>query len=156
MKKMMMFLMVSVFFLMGGMTESMAQKEGKNSVEDVIVAPKSVNGYLGQTITISFIMKGVTSNWGAVVLVFQRPGDLTKNLVVLYRNGDVVYSSNVSNYRLSISADYGKNVITVTIYSIRPEDEGIYYLAAQIGDQIYYSAGTMLTVLNGRLVCIKN
>ena len=156
MKKMMMFLMVSAFFLMGGMTDGMAQKEGKNSVTDVIVAPKSVSGYLGGIINISFTMNGATSNWGTVVLVFQRPGDLTKNLVVLYRNGDVVYSSNVSSYRFYISADYSKNVIHVTIYSIRPEDEGIYYLAAQIGDQIYYSAGTMLTVLNGKLVCIKN
>lgn len=49
MKKMMMFLMVSVFFLMGGMTESMAQKAESKSEPRIVQTPSSILARPGET-----------------------------------------------------------------------------------------------------------
>lgn len=59
MKKMMMFLMVSVFFLMGGMTDGMAQKAENKAEVQVVLTPSFISERPGGTVKMTFLLVGV-------------------------------------------------------------------------------------------------
>ncbi|WP_455508813.1 hypothetical protein [Butyricimonas paravirosa] len=131
MKKMMMFLMVSVFFLMGGMTEGVAQKEGKKSVEDARNSFGTVRQ--GETVKMVFrFTSEVFSKSSYFALVHQRPGEAPQFILVLYKSGEIIYSYSSSSgpHRISMRIDFSSSAVVVTISSVVLMDEGTYYVYA--------------------------
>lgn len=146
MKKMMMFLIVSVFFLMGGMTDGMAQKSESKGAEKLSNSTGYVHVTPGATAWLSFQLSPEHSNWQVIGLVLQRPGSALRCIVVLYRSGNVLYVAPVDS-RFSISFDASNNKVTVRLDGVKPSDEGIYYFVVQDGNGTYYwSEGELLTV----------
>ena len=148
MKKIMMLFMVSVFFLMGGMSDGTAQKRENGIAGKSINFPEYIHARPGETVRMYFQLSSEHSNWNAIGLCFQRLGNGLKPLVVLFRNGNVLYPPDM-DHRLSISFDSSRSLVTVTLSNVKAEDEGIYYFAVRI-DSVwsFWSGGIYLTIIN--------
>ena len=144
MKKMMMFLMVSVFFLFGGMTDGKAQKAESVKIQ----TPVSISGKLGGAVQLIFTVNGIVSNNDYLIYIFvQKPGKSPELLLTFLMSGLICYRNPAMDSRITASYDRFGIRGVVTIHNLRFEDEGIYYVA--IGDAyypIYFSNGTELTV----------
>ena len=72
MKKIVMFLIVSVFFLIGGMAEGMAQKaRNKTTLEpEVVQTPSSLAVFPGERATFNFTIKNVALCDVDLILIF--------------------------------------------------------------------------------------
>ena len=142
-----MLFMVSVFFLMGGMSDGVAQKRENGVASKSINFPEYIYARPGETVRMYFQLSSEHSNWNAIGLCFQRLGNGLKPLVVLFRNGNVLYPPDM-DHRLSISFDSSRNLVTVTLSSVKAEDEGIYYFVVRIGSMwSFWSSGIYLTII---------
>ena len=145
MKKMMMFWLVSVFFLVGGITGSTAQKKGSKASVGVVTTPKSILAEPGTTVNITFYVQGLGTDYSLYVIHATPEGKL-EILAVLKPNGSVEYRDTPFKYRLSVVYRHNFESGVITIFSTRKEDSGTFYVGIQKDNMFYYSEGTQLTV----------
>lgn len=147
MKKIMMLLMVSVFFLMGG--ENMVQGSENSSVAEVITFPTFITAFPGQTVSITFNMIGDVFNERDYVisLWFQPSGRPPMELIRIVKEGTILFRHPMVIDRITISYDKFRKKGIVTISNVIFENEGIYYISVVDGTNMWYwSYGTLLTV----------
>ena len=148
MKKITMLLMLSVFFGSMGIFESVAQ-DRKNDVavktsnytESIVVRP-------GNTAAMYFNIPSGWNDWYAISVVCQSPSSGLKFLVILYKDGSILFPPEM-DYRIRISFDASKNMVVFQLMNARVEDTGIYYFAIMRSTSSiweYWSAGTNLVV----------
>ena len=146
MKKIIMLLMVSVFFLMGGEYESMAQRgeylqNVSNNQIGTVVRP-------GQTVLMNFYI-GQYTDWIEAYLYVQRPGSALKYIITLGRDGRTYNPNPEFGGRFSISFDASRNVIQVSISSAQVWDMGDYYIALRRSfGEIVFLLGQSIVVTN--------
>ncbi len=151
MKKMMMFLMVSMFFFVGGMTEGIAKEKVKNvkreSKKYVITTPTSILVSPGVIVNISFYIYGLTekNNYSIGVYYKTQEGNM-KLLLTIDSQGNWVRVPNVSD-RIAASYYAVGYCGVITIYNTCSEDSGEYYVMVRGKDFVaFVSGGTLLTV----------
>ncbi|WP_294143070.1 immunoglobulin domain-containing protein [uncultured Sanguibacteroides sp.] len=145
MKKIVMLLMVSVFFLMGGEFDGVAQSNENGTPQIISDARGEIVVRAGNTAQWSYELLNL-ENWSYAALFVQRPGEQPKFIIYLDCNGNI-HRANPSDYRFDISYNYYKNIIYVTLSNAQASDEGVYYLMVRKGTTDYFSAGDQLTVL---------
>lgn len=152
MKRMIMFLMASVFFFVGGMTEGMAKEKMKKatqtSVKYVITTPTSILACPEATINITFYIYGLSENDNYSIGIFYRSSAdrKMKLLLTLDKQGKLDRAPDVSK-RIMASYYAGSYSGVLTIYNTCTEDTGEYYVMVKgEGLVAFFSDGTMLTV----------
>ncbi|KIO42762.1 MULTISPECIES: hypothetical protein [Sanguibacteroides] len=148
MKKIMMLLMVSVFFLMGGMSMGLAQKIGSESEIQVITSPTFIQVEPGQTVRITFSLRGNDLDSKSYVISFwiRRPGQRPIELVCISKEGGILFR-HFSAGRITVSYNKYSKTGTVTIRNVISEDEADYFIGVtESAGRWYWSYGTQLTV----------
>ena len=147
MKKIMMLLMVSVFFLMGGMSMGFAQKTENESEIQVISSPTFIQVYLGQTARITFSLRGNDLDRRSYVISFwiRRPGQRPIELVRINKEGEILFRHSSAS-RITVSYNKYSKTGTVTISNVISEDEADYFVGVtESMGRWYWSYGTQLT-----------
>lgn len=147
MKKMMMFLMVSVFFLMGGMTEGVAQNAKNETEPQVFQTPPSMVKRPGETAVMEYVINGIKKEAFYYIYVYvQKPGMAPELLYILGTDGVTRHPNPKMKGRMTVSYSSSKQGGFITINSLNAEDTGIYYVAIEVNGVVYFGQGTMLTV----------
>ncbi|MCR9011014.1 immunoglobulin domain-containing protein [Gabonibacter chumensis] len=155
MKKIMMLLMVSVFFLMGGMSDGIAENAKNVSNIQVVSSPPYMVAYPGQTVNIEYTISGLNSDSFWIYIYVQKPGKTPELLFILSSNGRIHFRNPAMSNRITVSYDSSRRRGVIRINWAQPEDTGVYYVAVGTGNQFYWSAGTMLIVDHGPFFKIK-
>ena len=148
MKKIVMFLIVSVFFLIGGIAEGMAQKaRNKTTLEpEVVQTPSFVEVFPGERATFCFTIKNVALYDVDLILIFcQKPGQNPRLLLTIDKNGNVRREQGVSS-RISAFLDFSNNGGRLIIDSVQLDDVGDYYVAVVKNGMYYFSNGGRLEI----------
>lgn len=151
MKKMMMFLMVSVFFLMGGMTDGVAQKSVVKAEPEpeprVFQTPTSMLKRPGETAVMEYVINGIKKEVLYFIYVYvQEPEKAPELLYILGTDGVTRYPNPKMQGRMTVSYSSSKQGGFITINNLKAEDTGIYYVAIEVNGTKYFGRGTMLTV----------
>ena len=148
MKKMMMFLMVSVFFLMGGMTDGMAQKTESRTGGQVILTPLATVKQIGETALMQYFINGISQRDFYSIYVFvQKPGKSPELLAALDTDGTVRYLNPVMRGRMTVTYYSSSMSGSIRIANLRAEDSGDYYVAlVNSFGMMYFSNGANLFV----------
>ena len=144
MKKIMMLLMVSVFFFVGDVCDGVAQSN-KNGIPQILSsASGEINARLGSTAQWSYFLFNL-ENWDTATLFFQRTGQAPKFIIALGHNG-FIYRPTPSDNRFNIFFNSYRSQICVTLSGVQLSDEGIFYLMVRKGTTEYFSYGDRLIV----------
>ena len=145
MKKIMMLFMVSVFFLMEGVSNSMAQRVANNP-DIQVIAPAYKQAREGETLTITFTVIGNVLNgkFYLISLWIRRSGDLPKELIRIDSEGRLIFQ-DISANRITVSYNKLSKTGIITITNIQSEDEGEYFISVDYINR-YWSDGTYLEV----------
>lgn len=143
MKKITMLFVLSVFFFIGGMTNSFAQKITNESKGQVDFSPLALLVSQGETVTMEFSLFGDVSDGQPLIisLLFQRPGEKPIVLISIDQNGKIIYK-NPGVTRITVYYNVFNRTGIITISNIQPEDAGDYFVAAGR----YFSNGVGLLV----------
>ena len=145
MKKIMMLFVLSVFFFVGEAFDGVAQNNENGTSQIISDARGEIVVRAGNTAQWSYALLNL-ENWSYAALFVQRPGERLKFIISLDCNGNI-HRAYPPNYRFSISNNYSKTVIYVTLSNAQASDEGVYYLLVRKGTMDCVSAGDQLTVL---------
>lgn len=145
MKKIIMLLMVSVFFFAGDVCDGVAQSNRNGTPQIISDARGEIVVRAGHTAQWSYALLNL-ENWSYAMLFVQRPGEQPKFIIALDYNGNI-YRAYLPNFRFDISYNDYKNVIYITLSNAQASDEGVYYLVVRKGTMDYFSYGDQLTVL---------
>ena len=145
MKKIMMLFMVSVFFLMEGVSNSMAQRVANNP-DIQVIAPAYKQAREGETLTITFTVIGNVLNgkFYLISLWIRRSGDLPNELIRIDSEGRLIFQ-DISANRITVSYNKLSKTGIITITNIQSEDEGEYFISVDYINR-YWSDGTYLEV----------
>ena len=148
MKKIMMLLMVSIFFLMGGMSEGMVQKNENQSGIQVFLFPTSILKHPGESVRMTFSINGIgLGDFYLIYVVVQKPGKGLDLLLTIGTDGVIRYRKDEIKDRITAFYSSSNNSGAISISNLLVEDTGDYYVA--IGDSntpLYWSNASRLTV----------
>ena len=136
MKKIMMLFVLSVFFFVGEAFDGVAQNN-ENGTSQIISDAR------GEIV----VRAGNTAQWSYALLNLENWSYAALFVLSLDCNGNI-HRAYPPNYRFSISNNYSKTVIYVTLSNAQASDEGVYYLLVRKGTMDCVSAGDQLTVLS--------
>lgn len=133
MKKIMMLFIVSVLFLMGGMSDGVAQKVANESQIQVTLSPSFILKRPGESVGMTFATSGIgLGDSYLIFIVVQKPGENPKLLLTIGTNGVIYYRNPEMNGRITASYSSSNNSGAISISNLQVEDTGDYYVA--IGD----------------------
>lgn len=147
MKKITMLFVLSVFFFIGGMTNSFAQKITNESELQVTLSPLAKLANLGETVKMEFSVGGnvLTGKVYPISLFFKRPDQAPILLILMDYDGRIIYR-NPEATKITIYYNAMTKKGTVTISNVTLENEGYYYVAVENEAVWYFSNASWLEV----------
>lgn len=148
MKKIMMLFMVSVFFLMEGMSDSVVRKVANESQIRVTLSPSSILKRPGESVRMTFATSGIgLGDFYLIYVVVKKPDKALDLLLTIGTDGVIRYRKDEIKDRITASYSSSNNSGAISISNLLVEDTGDYYVA--IGDSntpLYWSNASRLTV----------